>query len=547
MSEHLFILTNPEQTRSTMLTRTSKAQSPSAEEATSRQQPQEASARGTPFTAWFLGLVASIGGFMFGYSSGQISGYFDMDDFCHRFGVTDVASGGCTWPAVRQGAITSLLCAGALIGAIVAGRLADIVGRRLCVSGFALFCMVGSVIEITSQYSWVQFAVGRLVEGVGIGGLSVVVPMYQSECAPKTIRGILIASYQLFVTLGIWVAAMINYGTHNVNQSSAQWRIPNGISFAWALILGCGVLFLPESPRHSYRCGRHEEARNVIARLAGLSPYHEDVDDQINDIQQKIFEESSSEAKWHEVFTGPRMMYRTILGMVLQIGQQLTGANFFFYYGTTVFAAVGLTDSYVTQIILNTVNVACTLASFWIIANVGRRKALMAGAAWSFMCFMVYSLVGHLIDPTTNATSGNVLIVFSCFFIAAFATTWGPLAWAIVAELYPARYRAQCMALATASNWLFNFLISFFTKFIIEDIGYLYGLVFAGCCFALFWIVFFFVIESKDRSLEEIDTMYITQVNPRTSNKWVPHSAKTAQGILARNSDVEKDASVADK
>lgn len=260
-------------------------------------------------------------------------------------------------------------------------------------------------------------------------------------------------------------------------------------------------------------------------------------------------------------------MYRTILGMVLQIGQQLTGANFFFYYGTTVFAAVGLTDSYVTQIILNTVNVACTLASFWIIANVGRRKALMAGAAWSFMCFMVYSLVGHLIDPTTNATSGNVLIVFSCFFIAAFATTWGPLAWAIVAELYPARYRAQCMALATASNWLFNFLISFFTKFIIEDIGYLYGLVFAGCCFALFWIVgasssqdtmqgntdtchhqvFFFVIESKDRSLEEIDTMYITQVNPRTSNKWVPHSAKTAQGILARNSDVEKDASVADK
>lgn len=110
------------------------------------------------------------------------------------------------------------------------------------------------------------------------------------------------------------------------------------------------------------------------------------------------------------------MLYRTILGMVLQMGQQLTGANFFFYYGTTVFSAVGLTDSYVTQIILNTVNVACTLASFWVIANVGRRKALMAGAAWSFMCFMIYSLVGHFVDPITNAASGNVLIVFSCFF-----------------------------------------------------------------------------------------------------------------------------------
>jgi SP family sugar:H+ symporter-like MFS transporter len=113
-----------------------------------------------------------------------------------------------------------------------------------------------------------------------------------------------------------------------------------------------------------------------------------------------------------------------------------------------------------------------------------------------------------------------VLIVFTCLFIVSFATTWGPLVWAVVAELYPARYRAPCMALATASNWLWNFLISFFTTFITNDIGYWYGLVFGGSCLFLAGFVFFFVIESKDRSLEEIDTMYVLGVNPITSHKW---------------------------
>jgi len=199
-------------------------------------------------------------------------------------------------------------------------------------------------------------------------------------------------------------------------------------------------------------------------------------------------------------------MYRTILGIVLQAGQQLTGANFLFYYGTTIFSATGLSNSYVTQIILGSVNVGCTFLGLWVAAKCGRRKALMAGAAWSFMCFLIYALVGHFqinnADPSSTPTAGNILIVFSCLFIVAFATTWGPLVWAIVAELYPARYRAQCMALATASNWLWNFLTSLFTQLIVQDIHWLYGLVFSGCSFALFFVVYFFLIESKDRSLE---------------------------------------------
>lgn len=268
-----------------------------------------------------------------------------------------------------------------------------------------------------------------------------------------------------------------------------------------------------------------------MARLYNVEIHHPIVDYEIAEIQEKLDAEvAGGERPWYECFTGPRMMYRTVLGIVLQAGQQLTGANYFFYFGTKAFASTGLSNSFVTQIILGTVNFACTFAALWIVENCGRRKSMMVGAAWMFMCLMVYSFVGHFAldqtNPQSTPAAGNVLIVFTCLFIAAFATTWGPMVWAICAEIYPARYRATCMALATASNWLFNFLISFFTEFITDDIDYFYGLVFGGCCFALFFIVFFFMIETKGRSLEEIDTMYILHVNPITSASW---SADTLQ------------------
>lgn len=467
-----------------------------------------------------------------------------MEDYMERFGEKD-ADGTITFSAARQGTIVGLLCIGCLVGALTAGKLADTLGRRLTISAFAFWSCVGIVIEISSQNAWYQFAIGRLVNGVGIGALSVVVPMYQSESTPAIIRGVIVSTYQLFITLGIWTAEMVNYGT-NKKVGSASWRIPNGLGFAWALILGAGILLLPESPRYAFRKGREDEARRTIAKLAGVEPDSPSVNAQIEEIQAKVAEESEGVESIWEIFTGPRMLYRTVLGVVLQAGQQLTGANFFFYFGTTVFSATGLSDSFVTQLILGSVNVACTFGGLWIVKNAGRRMALIVGALWMMACFFVYAFVGHFAldheHPENTPTAGAVLVAFSCLFIAGFATTWGPLVWAVVAELYPARYRAPAMALATASNWLWNFLMSFFTRYITDAIDYLYGLVFAGCCAALAVIVFFFVIESKDRTLEEIDTMYVQHVNPITSDKWNPntHTEKRSGQDSGSASDAEK-------
>lgn len=472
-----------------------------------------------------LGAIASMGGLVFGYESGQISGFTNESDFIARFGQNGAFS------AARQGTIVGLLAIGALIGCLASGWIADKAGRKYTIAGSAFFYCIGVVIEVTSTTHWVQFAMGRFTTGLGIGALSTTVPMYQTESVPRNIRSMVVASYQLMITIGIWLAYMINFGTSSQYTNSAQWRIPNALSALWAILLGVGILFMPESPRYLYRHDKQDQARNIIARLAGVSPDALVVREEIAEIEEKHQEEiTAGKRPWTEIFTGPGMLHRTLLGMTLQAGQQMTGANFFFYYGTTIFQATGISNSFVTSIILGTVNVVATVAGLWVVKVCNRRSALMFGAAWMCMCFLIFSFVGHYqlsaTDPASTPQAGNIMIVFTCLFICAFATTWGPMVWSQVGELYPIQYRAICMALATSCNWLFNFLISFFSTFITDAIDYFYGLVFAGSCAALFFIVYFFMIETKGRSMEEVDWMYAGGVSPIGSEKWDAAAAK---------------------
>jgi MFS transporter, SP family, sugar:H+ symporter len=179
--------------------------------------------------------------------------------------------------------------------------------------------------------------------------------------------------------------------------------------------------------------------------------------------------------------------------------------------------------------ILNGINFGVTFIGLYLVEHYGRRKSLIAGSIWMFICFMIFASVGHFSlnqdDPSLTPGAGTALIVFACLFILGFATTWGPMIWAIIGETYPSRFRAKGMALATASNWLWNFLIAFFTPFITKAIDFRYGYVFAGCNLCAGFIVYFFVIEGQGRTLEELDTMYIERVSPRKSAKWIAPSA----------------------
>jgi SP family sugar:H+ symporter-like MFS transporter len=402
-------------------------------------------------------MIVSLGGLIFGYDTGQISGFLEMDDFLMRFGdQTDPETGKAAFSKVRSGTIVGLLSIGTLIGAIVGAPIADAFGRKLAIVFWNIIFCVGVVIQMTTLTTWYQVALGRWVAGLGVGALSVLTPMYQSETAPRQIRGSMVSCYQLFITLGIFIAYCINYGTKSQTNSPSSWRIPMGVGFIWSVIMAIGIMFLRESPRWEYRKGKIESARTTIAKSYGVPENHWEVDREIREIKAKLDAENAGGGKhpWYEVFTGPRMMYRTLLGISMQALQQLTGANFFFYYGTTIFTATGLDDSFQTSMILGGINFFMTIPGTYVVEKFGRRRALITGGLWMFCCFMVFASVGHFAldqdNPKNTPEAGSAMIAFACLFIAGYAMTWAPIVWAIVGELYPTRYRAQAMGLATA-------------------------------------------------------------------------------------------------
>ena len=468
-----------------------------------------------------MALFVSMGGLLFGYDTGQISGFQDMDNYLQRYG--QYIDGSWQFSNVRSGLIVGMLSIGTLVGALVGAPIADKIGRKWSITFWNIVLIIGLVVQISSPSGhWYQMVVGRTITGLGVGACSLLVPMYQGESAPRHVRGAMISCYQLFVTLGIFLAYCINLGT-NTMSGTAQWRITLGLTFLFALILGAGMAFFPESPRYEFRHGKVESCQRTLAKLYGVPENHIRILEEMDEIREQ-FEAESEEQKWHEFITAPRMLYRILLGMALQSLQQLTGSNYFFYFGTTIFKGAGISNSFVTQCILGAVNFGTTFGGLYVVENFGRRKSLIAGGAFMFVMFMIFASLGHFVldvdHPENTPGAGKGMIVVTCFFIAAYAMTWGPMIWAICAELFPSKYRAKGMALATASNWAWNFLISFFTSFITSAIDFAYGYVFAGCLFVAVFVVYFFVIEGKGRTLEELDYMYVQKVKPWKSSKF---------------------------
>jgi SP family sugar:H+ symporter-like MFS transporter len=470
-----------------------------------------------------MAMLVAMGGFIFGYDTGQISGFLEMDVFLKRFGQpsSDLVTNpsGYYFTNVRSGLIVGLLSIGTLIGCLIAAPMANRFGRKWCVPVMCTIFCIGVVAQIAvGTGDWVGIAMGRWTAGLGVGGLSVLVPMYMSETAPVPVRGAVVSCYQLFITIGIFTADCINYGTEKYT-STASYRVPMGVGFIWALLLGIGILFLPETPRHDWNHGRSDRARTTMAKFYGLPEHHIMIETETAEIE-KVMQATKGDHPWYEAITGPRMFYRVALAMSLQMLQQLTGANYFFYYGTTIFKGVGINNSYVTAMILGGVNVGATFFGVWMANHFRRRESLYIAALWQTMCFLVFASVGQFMfkdapeGSATAKTAGSVMIVFACLFIVGFATTWGPLVWACIGEMFPYRYRAVGMGLATSANWFWNFMLAFFTPFITGDIEYAYGYVFAGCNLAAFVVVFFFLIESSGKTLEEVDAMYLLHVNP---------------------------------
>ncbi|SCU82866.1 LAMI_0C01178g1_1 [Lachancea mirantina] len=482
-------------------------------------------------------LCVAFGGFVFGWDTGTISGFVAQTDFKRRFGDYSESKGTYYLSNVRIGLIVAIFNIGCAFGGIFLGKIGDMYGRRIGLMAVVVVYVVGIIIQIASINKWYQYFIGRIISGLGVGGISVLSPMLISEISPKHLRGTLIACYQLMITAGIFLGYCTNYGTKNYSNC-VQWRVPLGLCFAWALFMIGGMTFVPESPRFLVEVGRMEEAKRSIAKSNKVSIEDPAVQGELDMINAGVeAERLAGSANFKELFsTKTKVFQRLIMGILIQSLQQLTGDNYFFYYGTIIFNSVGLTDSFQTSIVIGIVNFASTFVSIYTVERFGRRKCLLWGACTMVCCFVVYASVGvtrlwpeganH--KEISSKGAGNCMIVFTCFYIFCFATSWAPTAYVITAETYPLRVKAKCMAIATASNWLWGFLIAFFTPFITSAINFYYGYVFMGCLVFAYFYVFFFVPETKGLTLEEVNEMWLEGVLPWKSADWIPASRRGA-------------------
>jgi len=258
-------------------------------------------------------------------------------------------------------------------------------------------------------------------------------------------------------------------------------------------------------------------------------------------------ENEGGKATWAECFSTRNVLWkRTINGMMLQFIQQLNGQNFYYYYGDTFFAAAGTTLSpYVIQTILGAVSVVGTVPALYLIETWGRRRSLLLGAALEAICAIIAGLVGHYLVAsnklngtinTSNLTprnkrGGDTLIAFAVLHVFFFSMLWGPTPWVYLGESFPLRVRAKSIALGSATNWVWNFLLSFFSPRIANDIGPLILLIFFVVLVFGFGYVWLFIPETKGLELEEVDEMYRSGIPAWRSAGWKPaHREKRGLG-----------------
>jgi len=479
---------------------------------------------------------AAFGGILFGYDTGTISGIIAMPAWLKIYGSPGIGTVTPDNPnaygitASTTSLVVSILSAGTFFGALAAYPVGDIIGRKLGLISACLIFSIGVAFQVAAS-ALPLFVVGRVVAGLGVGLVSCLVPMYQSECSPKWIRGAVVSCYQWAITIGLLLAACANEGQKNKPDASGyRWVI--SIQFFWAAILAFGMLFLPESPRYLIKKGKYELAKRNLARVLRADVDSAEVKAEYGEIEANLrHEEEVGQTSYLDCFSnGPgRNRLRVLTGIFLQAWQQLTGINFIFYYGTTFFTQAGISNPFVVTVVTNVVNVVSTLPGMWAVDNIGRRKLLLIGAAGMCICEYIVAIVG-VSTPTTNTASQKSLIAFVCIYIFFFAATWGPIAWVITGELYPLGIRAKAMSMSTASNWLWNWGIGYATPYLVKTGPGNAGLevkvffIWGSTCLGCLLFTYFFIPETKGLSLEQVDEMYNDGVKPWQSTKWVPES-----------------------
>ena len=430
---------------------------------------------------------AAIGGLLFGYDTGVISGaeLFLKGQFAlSTFALELIVSG---------------VLVGAAAGALAGGRLADVLGRRKLLIATAIIFAAGAIGCAEAHSVWV-LVVSRIVVGIGIGLSSGTVPVYISEVSPAESRGWTVSLFQLAITVGILLAYVVDYAF----ARSQGWRWMFGLAVVPAAIFALGMIFLPESPRWLARQGHKEEARRVLSHIRGTT----DVDSELNAIESSL-QHGHEHGRVSDLFTSS-VRPALVVGIGLAILQQVTGINTVIYYAPIIMQSAGIPSA--SGAILATagvglVNVLMTVLSMWLIDRVGRRPLLLTGIAGMAVTLGV---LGFAFQGSMRSSTTTWLAVISVMaYVASFAISLGPIFWLLIAEIYPLGIRTSAEGLSATFNWGSNLVVSLTFLTLLQILGaahtfWLYGLLAVGA-----WVFSYFLVpETKGRTLEEIEEFW---------------------------------------
>lgn len=451
--------------------------------------------RGSRFLYVVAG-IAALGGVLFGYDTGVISGaiLFITQDFHLTSTMKEV--------------VTSFVLVGAVVGAAAGGAMADRLGRRLSIILAAIVFTVGAIgTALVPNLTWL--IAGRFVVGLAIGVASVVTPLYLAEAAPARIRGSLVSLNQLAITVGILVAYLVDYAFSGMRS----WRWMFGLAAIPSLALGIGMLFMPRSPRWLIAKGRVDEGKDALKRIRARS----DVSTEVKDIRTAVQQQSGG---WRELLR-PAVRMPLVIGVSLAIFQQATGINTVIYYAPTIFQFAGFSTAGMAifaSLAVAITNVVMTTVAVWLLDRVGRRPLLLIGLVGMVIALgaLGYAFESHALAHLIGWIAVGSLVLY----VGSFAVSLGPAFWLLISELYPLKVRGLAMGLATVVNWGMNLLVAVTFLTLTQMVGKpMTFWIYAAVGVAAWLFIFFLVPETKGRTLEQIEEHWRAGRHPRAMGR----------------------------
>ncbi|PYH91003.1 MFS monosaccharide transporter [Aspergillus ellipticus CBS 707.79] len=497
-----------------------------------------------------ISVIAGLDFLLFGYDQGVTGGLLTLDSFIRYF--PTIATNGAYYDSLtraqqstqstRQGVVVAAYNLGCFAGSIPTIWIGNWLGRRKTIFVGSAIMVVGALLQCTS-YDLAQFIVGRLVTGFGNGMNTSTVPTWQSECCKSNHRGQLVMIEGAMITCGITISYWIDFGLLFADPNEVAWRFPLAFQIFFALIILLFVLSLPESPRWLILKGREDEARSVLHSLLGDGD-ETFIETEFTAIKATVLEMAKGSFRDMFTMTEDRHFHRVVLAYVNQMFQQISGINLITYYIPTVLEnqlGMSLEMSRLIAACNGTEYFLASWVAVFTIEKFGRRSLMLFGAAGMSISMVILAVTASINTDGARVACVVFLFVFNTFF----AIGWLGMTWLYPAEVVPLKIRAPANALATSSNWIFNFLVVMITPVAFDNIGYQTYIIFAVINAFIFPVVLFFYPETARRSLEEMDRIFRKTKSVLSLVKVAneePHMYGRKGELLLTLDDVEDDA-----